>query len=63
MTELDPELVEMGRKALAGLAKDGISPTRDTLRARMGVGNRKASAVWTYLRTMSEPADQDGAVP
>ena len=45
VVELDPARVELGRKALAGLAEDGVSPTRDALRARMGVGNNKASAV------------------
>jgi hypothetical protein len=63
VAELDPALVELGRKALAGLAEDGVPPTRDTLRARMGVGNSKASAVWTYLRVKDEqPKDrtQDG---
>lgn len=54
LAKLDPGLVELGRKALAGLAEDGVSPTRDALRARMGVGNGKASAVWTYLRSTGE---------
>jgi hypothetical protein len=60
VAELDPALVELGRKALAGLAGDGVPPTRDTLRARMGVGNGKASAVWTYLRAVGEPEHADG---
>ncbi|MEZ0108605.1 hypothetical protein ABH920_002606 [Catenulispora sp. EB89] len=60
MAELDPALVELGRKALAGLAEDGVPPTRDTLRARMGVGNGKASAVWTYLRAVGGPEHADG---
>ncbi|GAA1990409.1 hypothetical protein GCM10009838_62000 [Catenulispora subtropica] len=61
LAELDPSLVELGRKALAGLAEDGVSPTRDALRARMGVGNGKASAVWTYLRYSRERSG--GGVP
>ncbi|MEY9887679.1 hypothetical protein ABIA31_001308 [Catenulispora sp. MAP5-51] len=60
VAELDPALVELGRKALAGLAEDGVPPTRDTLRARMGVGNGKASAVWTYLRAVGEPEPTGG---
>ncbi|WP_143765626.1 DUF2637 domain-containing protein [Catenulispora acidiphila] len=59
VAELDPALVELGRKALAGLAEDGVPPTRDALRARMGVGNGKASAVWTYLRAAGEPEHAD----
>ncbi|WP_194891335.1 hypothetical protein [Catenulispora pinisilvae] len=59
LAELDPSLVELGRKALAGLAEDGVSPTRDALRARMGVGNSKASAVWTYLRAKDDQS-KDG---
>jgi Protein of unknown function (DUF2637) len=60
LAELDPALVELGRKALAELAEDGIPPTRDALRARMGVGNGKASAVWTHLRAAGEPENTDG---
>ncbi|WP_194923122.1 DUF2637 domain-containing protein [Catenulispora pinisilvae] len=52
--ELDPVLLDLGRKALAGLTRDGVLPTRDALRSRMGVGNSKASAVWTYLRAADE---------
>jgi len=55
LAKLDPALVELGRQALAGLVLDGVSPTRDALRARMGVGNSKASAVWTYLRARPDP--------
>ena len=54
LAELDPALIELGRQALADMAEQGVSPTRDALRARMGVGNGKASAVWTYLRTNCE---------
>lgn len=46
----DPELVALGRQALAGLMADGVPPTRDALRARMGVGTGKASKVWAVLQ-------------
>ena len=60
LAELDPALVELGRKALVALTEDGIPPTRDALRARMGVGNGKASAVWTHLRAAGEPEKAEG---
>lgn len=59
LAELDPTLLDLGRKALAGLTADGIPPTRDALRARMGVGNSKASAVWTHLRAVGEPENAE----
>lgn len=54
----DQELVVRGRAALATLIADGVSPSRDALRARMGVGNGKASAVWSVLQ--DEAADRPG---
>lgn len=35
---------------VVGRQKGLIPPIRDALRTRMGVGNGKASAVWTHLR-------------
>lgn len=57
----DPALITRGRQALADLAADGVPPSRDTLRARMCVGNRKASAVWTVLQKDGTVEVRDGA--
>lgn len=56
----DRELVVRGRAALAALVADGVTPSRDALRARMGVGNGKASAVWSVLQdeAVARPGDR-----
>lgn len=56
----DRDLVVLGRSALAALVADGVTPSRDALRARMGVGNGKASAVWSVLQAeaVNRPGDR-----
>ncbi|MBS2545390.1 DUF2637 domain-containing protein [Catenulispora sp. NL8] len=56
----DQDLVVRGRVALAALVADGVTPSRDALRARMGVGNGKASAVWSVLQDerANRPSDR-----
>ena len=59
----DRDLVVLGRAALAALVADGVAPSRDALRARMGVGNGKASAVWSVLQDEAVVRPGDRTVP